>query len=64
MAKASASALGILRTQIGARVQFSKMVRCGNRLNDWKTIPTSRRIVSKARKSSVSSVPSTIMLPS
>ena len=64
MARASASALGILRTQIGARVQFSRMVRWGNRLNDWNTMPTSRRMVSKARRSSVSSVPSTTMRPS
>src|SRR5580692_3851297 len=64
MARASASALGILRTQIGASVQFSRIVRWGNRLNDWNTIPTSRRMVSSARRSSVSSVPSTTMRPS
>ena len=64
MASSSASALGILRTQIGARVQFSRMVKCGNRLNDWNTMPTSRRMVSSARRSLVSSVPSTTMRPS
>ena len=36
-------ARGILRTQIGASVQFSSTVRCGNRLNCWNTMPTSRR---------------------
>ena len=34
IASSSASAFGILRTQIGASVQFSRIVRCGNRLND------------------------------
>ena len=56
--------MGILRTQIGASVQFSRIVRCGNRLNDWNTIPTSRRTVSSALVSSVSSVPSTTIRPS
>ncbi len=32
MAIASASAFGIFFTQIGASVQFSSTVRCGNRL--------------------------------
>src|SRR3712207_640270 len=64
MARASASALGIRRTQIGARVQFSSTVRCGNRLKLWNTMPTSRRMVSSARTSSLSSVPSTMIRPS
>ncbi len=64
IASASASAFGILRTQIGASVQFSRIVRCGNRLKLWNTIPTSRRTVSSARVSSVSSVPSTTIRPS
>ena len=32
IAMSSASALRIRRTQIGANVQFSRIVRCGNRL--------------------------------
>ena len=39
---------GNLRTKIGASVQFSSTVRCGNRLNCWNTMPTSRRIASIA----------------
>ena len=38
-------------------------VRWGNRLNDWNTMPTSRRIASMLRTSSVSSTPSTMMSP-
>ena len=50
---------------IGASVQFSSTVRCGNRLNCWNTMPTSRRTcVDRARRSSSSSVPSTMMRPS
>ena len=40
MASASACAFGILFTHIGASVQFSSTVRCGNRLNCWNTMPT------------------------
>src|SRR5690554_347399 len=43
---------------------FSRTVRCGKRLNDWNTMPVSRRIWSMARTSSVSSTPSTTVLPS
>ena len=42
IASSSASFFGILRTQIGASVRFSRMVRCGNRLKCWNTMPTSR----------------------
>ena len=59
----SASLLGILRTQIGASVRFSRIVRCGNRLKCWKTMPTSRRISSIFFRSLVSSVPSTMIWP-
>ena len=31
------------RARIGASMMFSAAVRCGKRLNDWNTIPTSRR---------------------
>ncbi len=61
MAISSASRLGIWRTQIGASVQFSSTVRCGNRLKCWNTMPTSRRISSIFFRSSTSSMPSTRM---
>ena len=63
IALASASALGFLRTQIGANVQFSSTVRCGKRLKFWNTMPTSRRIASTERGESVSSTPSTRIAP-
>ena len=52
MAASSASAFGILRTQIGASVQFSSTVRCGKRLKCWNTMPTSRRTCSMFLRSS------------
>src|SRR5919112_5465671 len=64
MACSSAWTLGVRRTQIGASVQFSRMVRCGNRLKLWNTMPTSRRMASSARTSSDSSMSSTRMRPS
>jgi len=64
IASSSASFFGIRRTQIGASVQFSRIVRCGNRLKDWNTMPTSRRMASRDRRSSDSSIPSTMILPS
>ncbi|MNR17549.1 hypothetical protein D3C85_1342160 [compost metagenome] len=63
MAISSALRLGILRTHIGASVQFCRMVRCGNRLKCWNTMPTSRRIASICLRSLVSSTPSTTMRP-
>ena len=63
IATSSASFFGVLRTQIGARVQFSRMVRCGNRLKCWNTMPTSERILSMFLRSEVSSTPSTAILP-
>ena len=33
-------------TVIGARMQFSRVVMCGNRLKLWKTMPVSRRMAS------------------
>ena len=52
-----------LRTHIGASVMFCSTVRCGNRLNCWKTMPVSRRIASMLRMSLVSSMPSTMISP-
>ena len=63
MAISSASFFGILRTQIGASVQFSSTVRCGNRLKCWNTMPTSRRISSIFFRSLVSGMPSTRISP-
>ena len=63
MALSSACFLGILRTQIGASVQFSRIVRCGNRLKCWNTMPTSRRTSSIFLRSLVSSLSSTTILP-
>ena len=63
MATSSACFFGILRTQIGASVQFSRIVRCGNRLKCWNTMPTSRRTSSIFFRSLVSSMPSTMILP-
>ena len=39
----------ILRTRIGPRVTFSSTVLCANRLNDWKTMPTSARSLASPR---------------
>ncbi|EDM31209.1 hypothetical protein RTM1035_01930 [Roseovarius sp. TM1035] len=63
IATSSASRLGVLRTQIGASVQFSRIVRCGNRLKCWNTMPTSDRILSIFLRSFDKSVPSTVILP-
>jgi hypothetical protein len=63
IAVSSASFLGTLRTQIGASVQFSRIVRCGKRLKCWNTIPTSERIVSMFLRSEDRCVPSTTILP-
>src|SRR5581483_11242340 len=64
IAVASASFCGMLRTQIGASVQFSSTVRCGNRLKLWNTMPTSRRTSSTRRRFGPSSMPSTTISPS
>ena len=64
IATSCASARGILRTQMGARVQFSSTVRWGKRLKLWNTMPTSERMISMFFRSLVSSVPSTTMEPS
>src|SRR3954453_23051256 len=61
---ASASFFGILRTHIGASVQFSRTVRCGNRLKLWNTMPTSRRTSSTRRRLGPNSMPSTVIWPS
>ncbi|SKZ84800.1 Uncharacterised protein [Mycobacteroides abscessus subsp. abscessus] len=62
-ARFSASALFFLRTLVGASVTFWRIVLCANRLNDWKTIPTSARRVARSRPSSGSNRPSTRISP-
>ncbi len=52
-----------LRTFIGARVMFSKAVRWGKRLKDWKTIPTSSRIERISTSLAVTSSSSMKILP-
>ena len=63
MATSSACERGHLRTFIGASVMFRMTLRCGNRLNDWNTMPTSCRMASMFRTSFDSSTPSTMMSP-
>jgi hypothetical protein len=53
-----------LRTRRGARVRFCSTVRCGNRLNCWNTMPTSRRMCSMFFTDEVSATPSTRISPS
>ena len=43
MAFSVEAALDRRRTTFWARVTFSRVVLCGKRLNDWKTMPTSAR---------------------
>jgi hypothetical protein len=63
IATSSAWARGQPRTQIGASVMFSSTVRCGKRLNCWKTMPISIRTRSMSRTSCESRVPSTMISP-
>src|SRR5690606_1893303 len=63
MAMSSASRRGILRTHMGARVQFCNTVKCGNRLKCWNTMPTSLRLAVFCFRSRVRSRPSTSILP-
>lgn len=63
IACSSASAFGMCRTLCGANVMLLMTVMCGNRLNCWNTIPTSRRMVSRFRRSLVISMPSMTILP-
>ena len=55
---------GIFLTHAGANAQLSKIVRWGNKLNCWKTIPTSLLILSIFFNVLSNSIPSTIMFPS
>ncbi len=64
MALSMASLRGNLATQVGDKIRFSITVRCGNRLNCWNTMPTSRRTWSMPLRSSPNTVPSTVRVPS
>ncbi len=59
-----ASDLFMWRTCESARLMLRSMVRCGKRLNCWKTMPTSERIFSTLRRSLLSSTPSMMIVPS
>ena len=63
MARFSAAALPTLRTLIGPSVTFSRIVLWANRLNDWKTMPTSARSWASSLPSSGSSLPSMVIVP-
>ncbi|MCY1373769.1 hypothetical protein D9M69_610630 [compost metagenome] len=59
-----ACALLFFSTRIGANMQFSSAVRCGNRWKPWNTMPVSLRTVSTPLPSTPISVPFTISWPS
>ena len=63
IAIASASSCLRPREWIGASVQFCRMVRCGNRLNCWNTMPTSSRTEPTLRPPALRSMPLTTMRP-
>ena len=63
IAFSSASFFFILRTLIGPSVTFSRTVLCANRLNDWKTMPTSARSFASPAPSSGSFAPSMVIVP-
>ncbi len=48
---------------VGASVTLSSTVMCGNRLNAWKTMPTSRRSRFSLMSSWITFRPSTVMVP-
>ena len=62
-ARSFAADLDILRTLMGPSVTLSLIVKCGKRLNCWKTMPTSARNVARALPSSGSGVLSMAMEP-
>src|SRR5205807_6956992 len=51
------------RTFTGASMMFSSTVMCGNRLNDWKTMPTRVRRAGRLTPGLVSDSPSTTSSP-
>ena len=63
MARSLASALDSLRTLIGPRVTFWRIVLWANRLNDWNTMPTSARSRARALPSSGRATPSIVIVP-
>ena len=63
IARRSASAFFSPRTLTGPSVTFSRIVLCENRLNDWKTMPTSARSRASALPSAASGWPSSVIRP-
>ena len=61
IARFSASALGTLRALIGPSVTLSRIVLWANRLNDWKTMPTSARSWASSLPSSGRGLPSMVI---
>ena len=59
----SASAAPSFLTFVGPRVTFCRIVLCANRLNDWKTMPTSARSWASSLPSSGSGCPSIRIVP-
>ena len=45
---------------MGATMTFSKAVKCGNRLNDWNTMPTWDRSASIRWSESITDFPSRV----
>src|SRR5680860_1487199 len=58
-----ASSLLCFRTFSGPSVTFSSTVMCANRLNDWKTMPTSARSRARSLPSAGSGSPSSVIEP-
>src|SRR4051795_503760 len=54
----------MLCARTGANTMFSSTVRCGNRLNAWKTMPRRRRTATGSTDGSVITSPSSRMSPS
>ena len=63
IARSRALARPIPLAMRGARVQLSSTVRCGNRLNRWKTMPTVLRAASRLAAFRPISVPATAIRP-
>src|SRR5829696_6979292 len=62
-ARRSASCRDWPRTLVGPRVTLSSTLRCANRLNCWKTMPTSERSRASSRPSEGRGGPSRRMVP-
>ena len=63
-AMASASAVGVFFTTICDSITLRPAVKCGNRLNCWKIIPTLSRSAFRCASSGCNSAPATAIRPS